>query len=85
MRTDAEIRMQGMQALIGSLGLIEAERFLMALSQDQFDYTQWRQTGLPTLDVEQLAQAANQLARQLDSGPPTHDQNRRNLTLQPCA
>lgn len=65
MRTESEIRMQGMQALIGSLGLIEAERFLIAVNQDKFDYTEWRRHGLPDLSIEQIAVSANQLAYQL--------------------
>jgi len=65
MRTDSEIRMQGMQALIGSLGLIEAERFLIAVNQDKFNYTEWRRTGLPDLSIEQIAAQADQLALQL--------------------
>ena len=64
MKTNAEIRMQGMQALIGALGLIEAERFLIAVSQDKFDYTEWRRTGLPEMSIEQISVAANQLTRQ---------------------
>lgn len=63
MKTDAEIRMQGMQALIGSLGLVEAERFLTALSRDRFDYTEWRREGLPQLGIDELAQAANRCAQ----------------------
>lgn len=39
MKTDAEIRMAGMQALIGLLGLVETERFLMTVSREAFDYT----------------------------------------------
>ena len=65
MSTEAEIRMQGMQALIGSLGLIETERFLIAVNQDKFNYTEWRRTGLPDMDIEQIAAAANQLSNQL--------------------
>lgn len=65
MRTESEIRMQGMQVLIASLGLIEAERFLIAVNQDKFDYTEWRRHGLPDLSIEQIAVSANQLAYQL--------------------
>lgn len=64
MRTEAEIRTTGMQALIAALGLVEAERFIAALSRDKFDYTQWRRTGLPDTDLETLAQQANQAMRQ---------------------
>ena len=47
MKTESEIRMQGMQSLIESLGLIETERFLIAVNQDKFNYTEWRRTGKP--------------------------------------
>lgn len=66
MKTESEIRMQGMQALIGSLGLIEAERFLMAVNRDKFNYTEWRRTGLPNMSIEEIAAEANQLASQLN-------------------
>ena len=62
MKTEAEIRMKGMQALISALGLVEAERFLAAVSRDKFDYTEWRRTGLPQLSIEEIAEAANKRA-----------------------
>lgn len=65
MKTEAEIRMTGMQALISTLGLVEAERFLVALSRDRFDYTEWRRTGLPEMSVEMIAEQANQLSKKL--------------------
>ena len=66
MKTEAEIRMKGMQALIGALGLVEAERFLAAVSRDKFDYTEWRKTGLPAMSIEDISTAANKLAEELD-------------------
>ncbi len=66
MKTEAEIRMTGMQALIGALGLVEAERFLAAVSRDKFDYTEWRRTGLPDMSIDEIAEVANQLADQMD-------------------
>lgn len=67
MKTETEIRMEGMRALIGTLGLIEAERFLIAVSRDRFDYTEWRRHNLNQLSVEQFALAANKLAEQLNA------------------
>jgi hypothetical protein len=67
MKTETEIRMEGMRALIGTLGLIEAERFLIAVSRDRFDYTEWRRHNLSQLSVEQFALAANKLAEQLNA------------------
>lgn len=67
MKTETEIRMEGMRALIGTLGLVEAERFLIAVSRDRFDYTEWRRHGLSQLSVEQFALAANKIAEQLNA------------------
>jgi len=66
MKTEAEIRMTGVQALIGALGLVEAERFLAAVSRDKFDYTEWRRTGLPDMSIDEIAEAANHLADKMD-------------------
>ncbi|AFY81410.1 hypothetical protein Oscil6304_1721 [Oscillatoria acuminata PCC 6304] len=33
MKTDSEIRLEGMQALISTLGLVEAERFILGNSK----------------------------------------------------
>jgi len=46
-RTAAVIRLAGMSALIDVLGLVEAERFIAAVSRDRFDYTEWRHQCLP--------------------------------------
>ena len=59
-----------MQALISALGLIEAERFLAAVSRDKFDYTEWRRIGLPDMTVEEIAAAANTVAEKLDRETP---------------
>jgi hypothetical protein len=59
MKTEVEIRVAGMPALIGALGLIEAERFLMAVSRERFDYTEWCRHGLPDLSLDELARLAN--------------------------
>ena len=66
MKTESEIRMQGMKALIGSLGIIETERFLISVNQDRFDYTEWRRTGLPDMSIEEIAAAANAYSSQLN-------------------
>jgi len=65
MKTEAEIRVQGMQALINVLGLVETERFLVAISREKFNYTEWRRDGLPRMTLEELAAAANKKSEQL--------------------
>ena len=62
MRTDSEIRQEGMKALIQVLGTVEAERFIATLSRKRFDYTEWRKTHLPEMDVETLSKTAARYA-----------------------
>lgn len=57
MNTETEIRVKGMQALIGVLGLVDAERFMAASSRDRFNYTEWRRLGLPAMALKDLAAA----------------------------
>ncbi|MFM8444625.1 MAG: hypothetical protein ACKN9W_14965 [Methylococcus sp.] len=66
MKSDAEIRMTGMRALIAALGLVEAERFVAVMARDSFDYTAWRQHGLPDLPLETLAAEANRFSAGID-------------------
>ena len=65
MKTEAQIRVEGMQALIRTLGPVEAERFVAAVSRDRLNYTQWRRGGLPDMTIDAIAQQANTLTEQL--------------------
>ncbi len=68
MRTEAEIRWAGMNALIDVLGLVEAERFIAAVSRDRLDFSEWRRANLPSMSLDTLAVQANALADNLDQG-----------------
>ena len=59
MRTDSELRAEGMSALTNALGLVEAERFIASLSRESFDYTEWRRTRLLQMSVAQISAAAS--------------------------
>ena len=67
--TEAEIRVKGMQALMGALGLVDAERFMAATSRDRFNYIEWRRLGLPSSALHELAAAANQMSATLPAQP----------------
>ena len=62
MNCEAEIRMKGMQALIGALGLMDAGRYMAAASRDRFNDIEWRRLGLPSLSVRELADEANRVS-----------------------
>ena len=44
MKTDTDIRFEGMRALMQSLGAVEAERFITLINREHFDYTEWRKS-----------------------------------------
>jgi len=60
MNTDVVIRAAGMNALIEKLGLIEAERFVMLIQKDSFDYTKWRENLFDDMTLEELSQKASE-------------------------
>ncbi len=60
MKTDTEIKLQGMEALIQSLGEVEAERFISLMGREPFDYTRWQRTLWALKTVDELSQQAMQ-------------------------
>ena len=44
MISDTEIRLNGMKTLVDNLGLVEAERFIVLIQREPFDYTKWRES-----------------------------------------
>ena len=62
MKTDSEIRDEGMAALVAALGAVEAERFIASLSRERFDYNEWRRRHLPQMSVMELSERASGLS-----------------------
>lgn len=66
MRTDTIVKQEGMNALITKLGYIDAERFIVLLSREPFDYTKWREQHLDNdLGVRELSQKAMAYSKNL--------------------
>jgi hypothetical protein len=63
MKTDSEIRAEGMASLVAALGSVEAERFVASLSRERFDYTEWRRRHLPQLSVAELSERASHASK----------------------
>jgi hypothetical protein len=61
MKTEAEIRFEGIHALIAALGPVDAERFIAVLRREQFDYTRWRKDQWSDATVASLAKQARAL------------------------
>ncbi|MDR3251642.1 MAG: hypothetical protein LBT42_08285 [Tannerella sp.] len=54
MDTETVLRNKGMRILIKYLGNVEAERFVMLINRETFDYTEWQQDILD-LSVKELS------------------------------
>lgn len=58
MRTDTEIRVQGLRALADALGIVEAEKFISLILREPFDYTKWQQNLWLDRNVAEISKAA---------------------------
>lgn len=70
MTNDAILLNNGMQILIENLGLTEAERFVVLLKRDRFDYTEWRQTlseGKTVKEIYERAKAARKQRKSVET------------------
>lgn len=63
MITDAEIKIKGIEALINTLGEVEAERFISLVMREPFDYTKWQRNLWVDKSVAELSGAAMQFRK----------------------
>jgi hypothetical protein len=61
MRADTLIKNDGISTLIKSLGLIEAERFVMLMQKETFDYTKWQENLFEDMTIEEIYNNAAKL------------------------
>jgi hypothetical protein len=54
MRTDNILRLEAMDALIATLGEIDAERFISMVKRDTFDYTEWQRDLWKDKSIEEI-------------------------------
>jgi hypothetical protein len=54
MRPDNVVRVEAMDALVSSLGTVDAERFITLVKKDSFDYTEWQRKLWPGKSIEEI-------------------------------
>lgn len=57
-RTDTDVKNDGMRALLETLGKVDAERFISLIIKEPFDYTQWQKNLFENISVRKLSRAA---------------------------
>jgi hypothetical protein len=60
MRTDNAVRVEAMDALIATLGAVDAERFISLVKRETFDYTEWQRTLWAGKSIEEIHTAATE-------------------------
>jgi hypothetical protein len=58
MKTDTLIRNEGMEVLAKNLGMVEAERFIMLIQKEPFDYTKWQENLFENMTIEEISKKA---------------------------
>ena len=61
MKTDTEVRLDGLRALVNALGTVEAERFVTLMLREPFDYTPWQRHLWAEKSVNEISKAAMEL------------------------
>ena len=54
MKTDNVVRLEAMDALIATLGTVDAERFICMVKRDTFDYTEWQRKLWSDKSIEEI-------------------------------
>jgi hypothetical protein len=54
MKADNVVRVEAMDALVSTLGAVDAERFITLVKRDTFDYTEWQRKLWPGKSIEEI-------------------------------
>jgi len=58
MRSTTVIRKEGMECLVKSLGVLEAEVFISSLLRESFDYTEWQREYFSNVALDDFLNSA---------------------------
>ena len=69
--TDNEIKLQGLNALVESMGEVQAERFISLMLRQPFDYTQWQKKLWIDKSIEEISTMAMEYRKEIRKRVPT--------------
>jgi len=67
MRSNTVIKNEGLRILSEQLGLVDAERFIVLLRREPFDYTEWRQGLFKDVPLDVFLNNADEYRKQKQS------------------
>lgn len=57
-KSDTALKLEGINLLIEKLGEVDAERFIMLIIKEPFDYTEWQRNLFKKETVKELSEKA---------------------------
>ena len=74
MKADNVVRLEAMDALIATLGTVDAERFISMVKRDTFDYTEWQRKLWSDKSIEEIHMLATEHEKNRIPGSPDGDE-----------
>ncbi len=65
MKTDSELKVEGMKVLLKYMDNLDAERFITLIKRDNFDYTKWRQNLFSGMSGREISKAAMEYQKRI--------------------
>jgi len=56
-----------MEILAKNLGMVEAERFVMLIQKEPFDYTKWQENLFENMTIEEISKKASEYRKEMES------------------
>ena len=63
MRTTEQIKIEGCQALVEKLGILDTEKFIFAIHKEPFDYTAWQSNLFQGKNAKEISSDAMSLRK----------------------
>ena len=64
--TTIELLSRGMECLIETMGVVEAEYFIAAVRRERFDYTKWQRDYFDKIDLKTFVNNAKSHAQSME-------------------
>jgi len=64
MKTDTALKIEAMDVLLNTFGVLETERFIASIKNDNFDYTEWHKNLWKGKSMEEIHKMATEFEQQ---------------------